>query len=168
VTEDFRAQLMALAAKANRHAVEQLRAEAGLRHLGEAPAIYVAGGFRIRAPFVGPDGRHYADACLVIESMAGDPGATRGLVDYYQDLLGNLRDGHDLWIFNHHRGEWNAVVAPVDEIADVLDLGPALRMPAGNWARGWWDMPSRTDEQELAWAAAGGKPLAEFRTGERW
>ncbi|QMU78898.1 hypothetical protein GXW83_27535 [Streptacidiphilus sp. PB12-B1b] len=165
---DAEAQLTAAMDNYNRVHIEQLQAETGLRHLGDTPAIYLAGHIRIRCPFVGPDGRHYADASLVVESIGGDPDTTRGLLDYYEDIIGNLREGHDLWIVNRIRGEWNGVLAPVKEIAELFQLGPALRMPAGNWARSWRDMPSRTDAEELAWAAAGGKPLAEYRTGERW
>jgi hypothetical protein len=165
---DALARAQAAMADCTRINIEHLQVDAGLRHLGETPAIYLAGHIRIRAMFAGPDGRHYADGALVIESISGDPDTTRGLLDYYEDMLGNLTEGHDLWVLNGIRGQWNAVLAPVKEIADLFQLGPALRMPAGNWARGWWDMPARTDAQELAWAAACPRPLAAYRTGERW
>jgi len=151
----------------NKAALEGLQVEHGLRYR-RTPAVYQAGRIRIGCMFTGPDGRHWADGALVAESVNSLPDVSRDMAEYWSDQPSQVREADDLWVFTETRGRWNAIVAPVTEIARIFELDEPVRMPAGNWARTWWDLPQRTDGQELAWVAAGGVPFAEHRTGGRW
>lgn len=152
----------------NRRSIGELEAESGLRYLGDDKVAYQAGHIRIAGIFIDPDGQHWADAPLVAESMISYPDVDPTTAGYLRDVAGDIADAHEAWVFTDTMGKWNLVVAPVTVVAKTLHLPEPFLLPAGNWARTWWDMPERTDLQELGWAAAGGKPLAEYRPGGRW
>lgn len=135
-----------------------------LTWLGLDGPAYILGDVRARAFFEGADGRHWVDAYLVVESLAGlvnDPGH----LEAYRQMASDVTEGDDLWVWTDTRGRWNATMAPVDTLAHVWGYPPPVLMPAGNWARTWLDTPERTDQQELGWLAHGGKPLHTYRNG---
>ncbi|MER7927031.1 hypothetical protein ABTY96_28395 [Streptomyces sp. NPDC096057] len=122
---------------------------------GDGPT-YVMGEVRVKALFVDIFGRHWADGALAAESLAHAAG-DRTLADYHHERLCHPDvEVHDLWVYADTRGRWNALVAPVDVIAAELGYPPPVLLPGRNWARTWTTLPDRTDEQELAWVAAGG------------
>jgi hypothetical protein len=133
------------------------------RWLGLDGPAYLLGDVRVRAFFVDVDGRHWVDACLAVESMARLVLPGTASLEGYRQLAVDVDAAHDLWVFTDTRGRWNAVMAPVDGLARRWGYPPPTRLPDGNWARNWLDLPERTDEQELAWIAHGGKPVHTYR-----
>jgi hypothetical protein len=127
---------------------------------GPADAIFTIGPVRVRGLFVGSNGVHWADGALLVESLDPDPATREALL---QAIATELPDCHDLWIATASRGIWNALISPVSDLAILLGYPPANQMPADNWARTWGDSPERTDEQELAWVAGGGKCTSSYR-----
>lgn len=149
----------------NRGEIADLISDTGLRWIGlDQGKVYALGEgerhIRVLAPFQSPDGRWWADAALAIESL--DEGDV--VTEYWhQNIAGGGGDCHDLWIYSDMRGRWNALIAPVDQLAAQLDLQQVTELPPGNWARNWWTDPERNDAQELAWIANGGHPLHAYR-----
>jgi hypothetical protein len=133
--------------------------------LGLDGPTYLVGDARAKAFCVGADGRHWIDGYLFVESLSGlvdNP----GLMEAYRQAIAS-DEADDLWVCTDTRGQWNAIMAPVDFVARTCGYPPPILLPPGNWARTWWDMPERTDEQELGWIAHGGKPLHSYRIGEQ-
>ncbi|MER5473740.1 hypothetical protein [Streptomyces sp. NPDC002685] len=131
------------------------------RWLGLDGPAYLLGDFRVRAQFEDIHGRHWIDAFLALESLRSIGGVgdrDPGLIESYHQLAVDANEARDLWVFTDTRGRWNAVMVPVDELARRWGYQTPVLLPDGNWARGWLDLPERTDEQELAWIAHGGSP----------
>ncbi|MFJ7413078.1 hypothetical protein ACIQWZ_20005 [Streptomyces sp. NPDC098077] len=142
--------------------------EASARWLGLDGPTYLLGDVRAKTFFVDAGGQHWADAQLVIESMShiGTHGMTPEYVAAYRDLTPDITPGADLWVHTDTRGRWNATMAPVTQIARSFGYPPPVALPGQNWGRTWWDMPDRTDAQQLAWLAHGGELFlnpADFR-----
>lgn len=123
--------------------------------LGLDGPVYQVGDVRVKAFFVDPLGRHWVDAALYAESLNQGTGATENV---HTSVCHPDVEGRDLWVMVDVRGKWNAVVTPVTVLACELGHEPPTLRPAGDWARTWWDLPGRTDAQELAWIANGGDP----------
>lgn len=137
--------------------------DTGTRWLGLDGPAYLLGDIRVKAFFVDAQGRHWADAYLAVESLSGIGQGDPAHREMYRQLAIDAAEARDLWVFTDTRGRWNAVMAPVAELAHRWGYPPPVRLPAGNWARTWLDMPERTDEQELAWIAHGGRPVHTYR-----
>ncbi|MFF4347564.1 hypothetical protein [Streptomyces sp. NPDC001530] len=135
------------------------------RWLGLDGPTYLLGDVRVRTFFEDIHGRHWVDAYLAVESLTGIGRPDSGHMEMYRQLAIDMDEARDLWVFADTRGRWNAVMAPVDQLARRWGYPPPVRLPDGNWARGWLDLPDRTDEQELAWIAHGGNPLQTYRGG---
>jgi hypothetical protein len=138
------------------------------RWLGLDGPTYLLGDIRVRALFADIHGRHWVDASLAVESLRSVGGVGErnpGLIESYQQLAVDADEARDLWVFTDTRGRWNAVMVPVETLARRWGYPPPVLLPDGNWARGWLDLPERTDEQELAWIAHGGDPLNHYRGG---
>lgn len=138
----------------------RLIATTGMTWVLHRKVTFAFGATRARAVTVDATGRYWVDGALLVESLNVD----RNLAEaYHQAIAADSVECRDLWVMDETRGRWNALITPVVSVARVLDLDAPLRMPDGQWARTWADMPFRTDEQELAWIASGGRPLAELR-----
>ncbi|MDF6043219.1 hypothetical protein LRD69_13890 [Streptomyces sp. JH14] len=138
------------------------------RWLGNSGPTYLLGDVRVAALFEDARGRHWVDAFLAVESLTGIAELARrngGLMEGYRWAAAQMDDAHDLWVCTETRGKWNAVLAPIGSLAHTWGYPPPVRMPNGNWARTWMDMPERTDQQELGWIAHGGKPTRSYRVG---
>lgn len=133
--------------------------------LGNDGPAYQLGDVRGKALFVDTAGRHWADGALVAESLGHIAGGAT-LAEAYNQALCAQDEARDLRVWTETRGRWNALMAPVDVIAHAFGYPPPTRLPGDNWARTWWDTPGRTDEEELAWIASGGKPLNTYRGGQ--
>ncbi|MFC6017236.1 hypothetical protein ACFP2T_13590 [Plantactinospora solaniradicis] len=130
----------------------ELEKETGLRWLGGMGTIFAAGTVRIRALFVDPVGRQWADACLAVESAY----LRHPAHDYYADQPGaSMEPAHDLWVMTQWRGMWNAILVPIDEICSRLDLPDPVPVALRGYARTWDTMPMVTDAEALAAAADG-------------
>jgi hypothetical protein len=129
----------------------RLEAVAGLRHLGAAGPVYLAGHVRIRGAFVDPAGAHWADARLVVESAYLK---TSAWPYWSNEIAGQLDPAHDVWIADRHRGLVDAVIAPIPTIAKVLDLPTPEPFPDG-WCRDWTTLPTVTDDSMLTLVATG-------------
>lgn len=141
------AELRASIAEFNRRQLDELEAEHGLKYLGQAGPVYLLGKIRARALFVDADGGHWTDGRLVAESLA---------IEYYVDEIGGLLDRvHDAWVVDLHRGLVDAVIAPLADIAEALDLPAPELFPRDNWCRSWSTLPTATDSGMLALLAAG-------------
>ncbi|MEU3000217.1 hypothetical protein ABZ684_22060 [Streptomyces sp. NPDC006995] len=129
---------------------------------------YLLGDVRAKTFFVDAAGHYWADAQLVIESMShiGQGGMSREHVAAYRDLTPDLTPGADLWVYTDTRGRWNASMAPVATIARTFGYPPPVILPGPNWGRTWWDMPERSDAEEIAWIANGGHPANTYMGGE--
>jgi hypothetical protein len=137
------------------------------RWLGDDGPTYLVGEVRVKALFVDIFGRHWADGALVAESI-GHTAPDPYVEDYLHTMLCHPDvECHDVWQFTDTRGRWNALMAPVDVIAREFDYPAPSVLPGQNWARSWETLPERTDEQELAWIAAGGKPLHLYGEGSQ-
>lgn len=132
--------------------------------LGLDGPVFAFADTRARAWFIGSDGRYWADGSLLIESLNHRDTLTEA---YTQALCDPDGEARDLWVFTDTRGKWNAMLAPVDEIARLLQLPAPILMPPGNWSRSWWAFPHRTDEQEIWWIANGGKPMDTYLIGDQ-
>lgn len=138
--------------------------DTGTRWLGLDGPVYLLGDVRVKTFFEDSHGRHWVDSALAVESLSGY--ANNGvLMEGYRQAAVALDAVEDLWVCTDVRGKWNAVMAPVADLADLWGYPPPVRLPDGEWARTWLDLSERTDEQELAWIAHGGKPLHSYRTG---
>ncbi|MEV0183844.1 hypothetical protein AB0I54_31850 [Streptomyces sp. NPDC050625] len=136
------------------------------RWLGLDGPTYIVGDVRVRALFEDIHGRHWCDAMLAAESLAGvaDIGRTNpGIIEGYRQTAACMEEATDLWVFVDARGRWNATMTPVDALAHAWGYPPPTRLPDDNWARTWLSLPERSDEQELAWIANGGKPYGAYR-----
>lgn len=143
----------------NRASIAEFSAATGTRWLGIDGPVYRLSAIRVRALFTGnADGRPWGDAALVAESISGNrcPELDE---DCHAAMCAPGVECRDLDIYSDMRGRWNGLVAPLDEISSQLHLAPAVHMPDTTWARNWWTIPHRTDDQEMAWAAHGGTPL---------
>jgi hypothetical protein len=146
----------------NRTQIAELALETGLLFRGlDNGRVHLLGAVRVLAMFQGADGRWWGDAALAIESM--DPDDEHMTEYWHQQIAGCADECHDLWVYSDVRGKWNALIVPLAEMARRLELDAPLEMPPGEWARTWWDLPTRTDSQELGWIAHGGKPLHTYR-----
>ncbi|WP_037932854.1 hypothetical protein [Streptomyces sp. SPB78] len=147
--------------------------ETGTRWLGHNGPTYLVGETRVKALFDDARGWHWVDGCLYAESLR----PPRETGNYLLDVLGELPTPSDpddpnrvadLWVHTDSRGQWGALMTPVATLARLLaDAGllyhaEAVRLPGDNWARTWDDYRERTDEQELAWVANGGKATAQM------
>ncbi|WP_075662262.1 hypothetical protein [Streptomyces acidiscabies] len=130
------------------------------RWLGTNGPTYLLGTIRVKAYFVDTRGRHWVDAYLAVESLTG---TTPDDAETYRQMAIDAEEARDLWVFTDTRGRWNAVMTPVTELARRWEYPPPVRLPDGNWARGWLDLPERTDEQELSWIAHGGNPTNTYK-----
>lgn len=150
----------------NHHERGQFMRETGTTWLGLGGPTYQLGDVRAKALFIDTQGRHWADGALVAESISFLACDSPRLIEAYsQALCGPDVESFDLMVHTDTRGKWNALMSPVGAIADALGYPPPMRMPEGDWARTWWDSPSRSDLQEIAWIANGGRPLNSYRTG---
>lgn len=144
--------------------------DTGAQWLGLDGPAYVVGDVRMKAFFVDDRGRHWVDAMLGVESLAGITQSelrNGGLLEGYRQLAAGMDEADDLWVYTDTRGRWNATMAPVAALAHTWGYPPPVRLPDGNWARTWLSSPERTDEQELGWIAHGGKPLDLYRDGSQ-
>lgn len=137
--------------------------DTGTLWLGLDGPAYLLGDVRVKAYFEDIHGRHWVDAYLAVESMAGLILPGTASLEGYRQLAIDATEAQDLWVFTDTRGRWNAVMTPVAELARRWGYPPPVRLPDGNWARTWLDLPERTDEQELAWIAHGGQPVHTYR-----
>ncbi|MFJ4201562.1 hypothetical protein ACIP2Y_18265 [Streptomyces sviceus] len=128
------------------------------RWLGLDGPTYLLGDVRAKALFEDIYGRHWVDAYLAVESLTGIGNRNPALMEGYRQTAVDIREACDLWVYADTRGKWNAIMTPIEDLAAAWGYPPAVRLPDGNWARTWLDMPERTDEQELAWIAHGGHP----------
>lgn len=134
--------------------------------LGLDGPVYHLGDVRVKAFFTDSQGRHWVDAALAVESLSGYDGSD-ALMEGYRQAAVAADLAADLWVCTDVRGKWNAVMAPVVELAGIWGYPPPVRRPDGDWARTWLDLPERTDEQELGWIAHGGQPLHLYRMGSQ-
>lgn len=137
------------------------------RWLGIDGPVYLLGDVRVRALFVDDLDRHWVDAYLAVESLTGIGRLNASQVEMYRQLAIDADEVDDLWVFTDTRGRWNAVMTPVTTLASRWGYPAPVRLPDGNWARNWLDLPERTDEQELAWIAHGGNPVQTYRAGSQ-
>ncbi|TKA13202.1 hypothetical protein [Actinacidiphila oryziradicis] len=149
-----RERLIAACAEITRDAIGEFCAETGLTYLGPDGPLHVLGGIRVRGTFRSPDGRHWADAHLVAESMTVGTGLTAHMRDYWTDRAGDSIEGHGLWVATAERGLHDATISPLAAIAGQLELPAPERFPDG-WARSWHDYPWQSDETELQLIAHG-------------
>lgn len=131
--------------------------ETGLRWLGAAGPVRFLGGTRVRGLFVDDAGEPWCDAVLFTESRALPP-YDQGIA---LDQVCTLDRVHDLHVMTLTRGMHNALITPVDALADFFGL-PGGEMPADNWARGWEDLPAIADREHLAFYAHAGHRLGEW------
>ena len=136
----------------------EFMAATGTRWLGLDGPVYILGEVRAKTIFDDSRGRHWVDAALAIESYSGTGCPPSWPLEAFRDVAVDLPEADDLWVFTDTRGRWNAVMAPVAELARVWELPPPTILPGNNWARTWLDLPERTDNEELAWVANGGNP----------
>lgn len=156
MSDDNKRQLDAAMATYNGIERAEFMLDTANRWLHSDGPTYLLGDTRAKALFEDSRGRHWADGALVAESIghsAGDPMLTDSL---HQDLCHPDIEVRDLWVVTDSRGRWNALMAPIEVIAREFDRPPPVLLPGQNWARTWWTQPTRSDEQELAWIAAGG------------
>lgn len=142
-------------------------ADTATQWLGLDGPAYIVGEVRMRALFMDTAGRHWVDAELGLESLIGTGRVDDWHVRKYRDLATDAAGATDLWVFTDTRGRWNATMAPVSELAHIWGYPPPVRLPDGNWARTWTDLPTRTDEQELAWIAQGQESLSNYLAGDQ-
>ncbi|WP_326786427.1 hypothetical protein [Streptomyces sp. NBC_00151] len=135
------------------------------RWLGTDGPAYILGDIRVRALFEDIHGRHWADAYLAVESLSDAGRADPDHMEMYRQLAVDMDEARDLWVFTDTRGRWNAMMTPVEQLARRWEFPPPALLPGPNWARGWLDLPERTDGQELAWIAHGGIPVQTYRAG---
>ncbi|MET7890625.1 hypothetical protein [Streptomyces mirabilis] len=128
------------------------------RRLGLDGPAYIVGDIRVMALFEDIHGRHWADGALAAESLGHLAGGQETEDRYHELLCHPDIECRDLWMFADNRGRWNALMAPIDVIAHEFGYPPPIALPGQNWARSWWTLPERSDEQELAWIAHGGDP----------
>lgn len=140
--------------------ISEFCAARGLTDLGQDGPLYDLGHVRVRALFRGPDGQDQADAALVYESMTVGSDIDAGTRGYYEDQIGQCPDGHDLSVANRQRGEHDASLAPLGQIAHRFDLpAPVLAADPGGWVRSWDSFPDMSDEQQADAATALGVQL---------
>ena len=132
------------------------------RWLGLDGPTYLVGDIRAKVFFEDIHGRHWVDATLLVESLDLGQSVEPWQIDDYRDRAVDVTEAVDLWVFTETRGLWNAIMAPVDELSKAWGYPPPTRLPDGDWARTWLDLQSRTDGQELAWIASGGRPSATY------
>ncbi|MCQ4043846.1 hypothetical protein ACFOSC_26645 [Streptantibioticus rubrisoli] len=161
----FKQELHDAIGRFNSAEIAEFSLETGTRWLGDNGPTYIVGDVRAKGLAVDEHGRHWADGALVAESLAHLTGSSATGEAYRQALCLPEVECRDLIVFTDTRGRWNALMAPVEAMADAFGYPPPARLPDGNWARTWWDLPERTDEEELAWIANGGKPLNTYRGG---
>lgn len=135
------------------------------RFVGHKGDIFTVAETLVRALFVGDDKHPWIDGALLAESMNHGEPLTEA---YHQALCDPELPIRDLIIWTDTRGSWNGLVGPIGVIAQQLQLPVPVRALNAPWARGWQDFPNRTDRQELALIAAGGKPLATYRGSADW
>jgi hypothetical protein len=132
------------------------------RWLGLDGPTYLVGDVRVKVFFEDIHGRHWVDAALAAESLywVGGVGLRNPeLIECYRASAVDITEARDLWVCADVRGKWNAIMTPVEDLASAWGYPSPVRLPDGNWARTWLDLPERTDEQELAWIANGGDPV---------
>lgn len=135
------------------------------RWLGLGGPTYIVGDVRVKAFFEDIHGQHWADAYLGVESLHQIGRQNPDLMETYRQAAVDISNARDLWVCTDTRGKWNAIMTPVEDLADAWGYPPPVRLPDGNWARTWLDLPERTDEQELGWIAHGGNPVNAYRSG---
>jgi hypothetical protein len=135
------------------------------RWLGLGGPTYLIGDVRVKALFEDIHGRYWADAYLAVESLSGIGRPNPDLMEVYRQAAVDISEARDLWVCTDVRGKWNAIMTPVEGLANAWGYPPPVRLPDGNWARTWLDLPERTDEQELAWIAHGGNPVHTYLSG---
>lgn len=143
----------------NRTKIAELEAESGLRWLGNDGPVYRSGPHTIKALFVAPDGTHWADVEMVIESVWFGDGNQDVRICMAEQFSGGDGPLHELWIWTMWRGRHTAFLVPVDEICDVLDL-EAPQISTDQYARMWGTMPCLADGGERALVALGSTLVA--------
>jgi hypothetical protein len=107
----------------------------------------------VRGLFVGHDGRHWIDVALWSESTRWLPDTHRACADEWAlDMVGGSDIGVDLFVVTLQRGQHMACLAPLEEFADLVDLGPVRTLPWTSWARSWSTDPTSSDGKAQAWA----------------
>lgn len=135
----------------NQTKIYELELTSGLKWLGADGPIYRCDPIAVRALFVGKDGRHWGDAGLAIESGWPDTEVRDCL---WEMFTGGDSELFETWIFTMWRGRHSALIVPIAEIADVLDLGEPQRS-TDRWARMWGTLPNLTDNHERQMVAYG-------------
>lgn len=136
--------------------------DTGTLWLGLNGPTYLLGDIRVKALFEDTHGRHWCDAMLAVESLSGYS-SNNVLMEGYRQAATDMDAAGDLWVCTDARGKWSAVMTPVTVLATTWGYPPPVRLPDGDWARTWLDIPGRSDEQELAWLSHGGRPLHSYR-----
>jgi hypothetical protein len=107
----------------------------------------------MRGLFVGHNGRHWIDVALWSESTRWLPDIHRAHADEWAlDMVGGSDIGVDLFVVTMARGRHMACLAPLDDFADLVGLGPVRTLPWTGWARSWSTDPASSDGKACAWA----------------
>jgi hypothetical protein len=142
----------------NRTKIAELEATTGLRWLGDDGPVYRSGPHAIKALFVGPDGTHWGDTEMVIESVWPGPLNADARVALSEMFSGGSSPLHELNIWATWRGQHTAYIVPITDICGVLDLD-APQMSTDSWARMWGTLPGCSDGHERQLVALGAPEL---------
>lgn len=147
----------------NQAQLAEFRLRTGLRYLGYSGPVFLSGTVRVRGLFVDPAGTHWTDADLIVESAY----LRSPWWDHYHDRLGgNLEPAHELRVMSPERGWVDALIGPVAEICELVDLPAPESFPDG-WARSWRTFPWLEDAQALEMVAVGLPADPDFLGGRR-
>lgn len=156
---DIDTELSDLVNRYNLIRLREVELDSGLRWLGEAGPIYRLGTVAARGLFVAPDGTHWGEVGLVVESRYPNGGTVRDWA-WEQFSFGDIPT-FEAVLVSLARGRFAALFASLTDIADRLELDPPQRS-TDTWARGWGCLPDISDAHDRELLALG---MGEIVTG---